>query len=179
MKKIMIAVAIVCAAAMSQAAALQWATWGWTGDSNPDSGTWFDGGQAYLVMITDAANFAVASDLSVTGGSIVDSMAFTEGSAYGTWQDTGSLVDGQSYQFAMIMTDSGTGITVPTTGLYGIDDNEGALYSVTWNAATGGDISPTHEGIYVNTAVGAVPEPTSGLLLLLGMAGLALKRKRA
>ncbi|MBQ6341074.1 MAG: PEP-CTERM sorting domain-containing protein [Kiritimatiellae bacterium] len=25
----------------------------------------------------------------------------------------------------------------------------------------------------------AVPEPTSGLLLLLGMAGLALKRKRA
>ena len=31
------------------------------------------------------------------------------------------------------------------------------------------------------TAIGgsSVPEPTSGLLLLLGMAGLALKRKRA
>ena len=29
------------------------------------------------------------------------------------------------------------------------------------------------------TQVGAVPEPTSGLLMLLGMAGLALKRKRA
>lgn len=28
-------------------------------------------------------------------------------------------------------------------------------------------------------SVGAVPEPTSGLLLLLGVAGLALKRKRA
>ena len=27
--------------------------------------------------------------------------------------------------------------------------------------------------------VGAIPEPTSGLLLLLGVAGLALKRKRA
>ncbi len=29
------------------------------------------------------------------------------------------------------------------------------------------------------TNVTSVPEPTSGLLLLLGMAGLALKRKRA
>jgi hypothetical protein len=177
MKKLMIAAAIVCAAVISQAAALQWQTWGWSGDSDPDSGTWFDGGQAYLVMITDAAKFAVADDLTVTGGSIVDSMAFTEGSAYGSWNDTGSLVDGQTYQFAMILTDSGTGITVPTTGLYGIDDNEGALYSVTWNAATGGGLEPTHEGIYVSTAV--VPEPTSGLLLLLGMAGLALRRKQA
>ncbi len=29
------------------------------------------------------------------------------------------------------------------------------------------------------TNIGAVPEPTSGLLMLLGMAGLALRRKRA
>ncbi|MBR3923740.1 MAG: PEP-CTERM sorting domain-containing protein [Kiritimatiellae bacterium] len=29
------------------------------------------------------------------------------------------------------------------------------------------------------TEVSAAPEPTSGLLLLLGMAGLALRRKRA
>jgi len=31
--------------------------------------------------------------------------------------------------------------------------------------------------LIANTAV--VPEPTSGLLLLLGMAGLALRRRRA
>ena len=29
------------------------------------------------------------------------------------------------------------------------------------------------------TQTGAIPEPTSGLLLLLGMAGLALRRKQA
>ena len=179
MKKLMIAVAIICAAAMSHAAAMTWQTYGYIGDSDPDSGTWFDGGQAYLVMITDAASFAVDNNLNVTGGSIVDSIGFGEGTANGTWNDTADLVAGQTYRFAMILTDSGTGITVPTTGLYGIDDNDGALYSVTWNAATGGDITPEHGGIYVNTTVGAVPEPTSGLLLLLGMAGLALKRKRA
>ena len=33
--------------------------------------------------------------------------------------------------------------------------------------------------ISTTTEMGAVPEPTSGLLMLLGMAGLALKRKRA
>ena len=34
-------------------------------------------------------------------------------------------------------------------------------------------------GSYAWSSAEAVPEPTSGLLLLLGMAGLALKRKRA
>ena len=179
MKKLMIAAAIVCAAVMSQAAALTWSTWGWTGDSNPDLGNWFDGGQAYLVMVTDAATFAVADDLSITGGSIVDSKALTEGAVYGAWQDTGSLVDGSTYQFAMILTTDGADINVPTTGKYGLDDNGTALYEVTWSADMGGDITPEHDGVYVNTTVGAVPEPTSGLLLLLGVASLALRRRRA
>jgi hypothetical protein len=32
---------------------------------------------------------------------------------------------------------------------------------------------------FASSAYTAVPEPTSGLLLLLGMAGLALRRKQA
>ena len=55
---------------------------------------------------------------------------------------------------------TGTTATSPTTGL-ALDWADGYLTS----------------GGY--TVTGAVPEPTSGLLLLLGMAGLALKRKRA
>lgn len=41
----------------------------------------------------------------------------------------------------------------------------------------GGDVGGGSTATAWSTA--AVPEPTSGLLLILGMAGLALKRKRA
>ena len=169
----MIAVAIICAAAFAQAAALQWQTWGYINEGAEES-DWITGGQAYLVMITDASNFSVADDLTVTGGSIVDSHAFDGGTAAGAWNVTDQLTDGQSYKFAMILTSAGEGIDVPTSGFYGVDNGP---YEITWNAATGADFTPEHEGIGINTAV--VPEPTSGLLLLLGMAGLALKRRRA
>ena len=33
--------------------------------------------------------------------------------------------------------------------------------------------------LWIAANFGAIPEPTSGLLLLLGVAGLALKRRRA
>ena len=178
MKKLIIAVAAVAMAAVANAAALSWTTWAYINDGSADS-DWITGGQAYLVMVTDAASFAVADDLSVTGGSIVDSHAFDGGTASGAWNETDSLVAGDVYKFAIITTTDGTGATVPTTGTYGIDDNSGALYSVTWDSNTGASFSAndSYAGASMSTAV--APEPTSGLLILLGMAGLALKRKRA
>ncbi len=56
--------------------------------------------------------------------------------------------------------------------------------AVGWNAVTAGELakyigtaSNPATGTYTLTSV--VPEPASGLLMLLGLAGLALKRKRA
>lgn len=55
--------------------------------------------------------------------------------------------------------------------------------AVGWNAVTAGELAK-YIGTASNPATGAysltsvVPEPTSGLLMLLGVAGLALKRKR-
>ena len=181
MKKLMIAVAAVAISFVANAAALNWQTWAHINDGSQDS-DWITGGQAYLVQVTDAATFAVADDLSVTGGTIVDSAAFAAGTADGVWQGTDSLVDGTTYKFAIITTSDGTGSSVPTSGTYGIDDNGGALYSVTWDASTGAGFTPDGEyaGASMTTAVAgsSVPEPTSGLLLLLGMAGLALRRKQ-
>ena len=176
MKKLIIAVVAVAMSIAANAAALNWSTWAYTGDGTGDS-DWITGGQAYLVMVTDTDNFAVGNDLSVTGGSIVDNTSITDGTAAGVWNGTDSLVDGQTYNFAVIMTTDGTGSEVPTSGTYGLDDNGGALYSVAWNANTGAAFEATHEGFAMNTSV--APEPTSGLLMLLGMAGLALRRRRA
>jgi hypothetical protein len=178
MKKIMIAAAIVCAAVMSQAAALAWSSVAVDGEGNE-----FTGGQAYLIMVTDAANFAVADNLTITGGSIVNSATIDASMATGEWS-TESLTGGEVYNFAVLLTTEGkVGTTMPTTGFYGVDmngDNATPFYQVTWDASTGGAFEPNFEGdyaTYMSTAV--VPEPTSGLLLLLGMAGLALRRKQA
>ena len=181
----MIAAAIVCAAVVSQAASLNWATWGYTGDDPDADGALLNGSSAYLVMVTDAANFAVSDDLkTITGGSIVDTTKFEEGVIAGVWNT--ELADGK-YLFAIIGTTAGDGLPVPTTGKYGIDYNganetSSGFYEVDWSAATGGGFAFDEEnygGLAANTAVSAVPEPTSGLLLLLGVAGLALKRRRA
>ena len=178
----MIAVAAVAMSFVANAAALNWQTWAYVNDGSAES-DWITGGQAYLVQVTDAATFAVANDLTVTGGSIVDSVAFTDGVAYGVWNDTDSLVAGSTYKFAVIATTDGGNITVPTTGTYGVDDNGGALYSVTWDSNTGGffEADGEYPGASMSTAVtgGSIPEPTSGLLLLIGVAGLALRRKQA
>ena len=178
----MIAVAAVAMSFAANAAALSWNTWAYINDGGADS-DWITGGQAYLVQVTDAATFAVANDLTVTGGTIVDSKAFEEGSVAGFW-NTDSLEAGTTYKFAVIATTDGAGIAVPTTGTYGVDDNGGALYSVTWDGNTGGGFNPdeSYGGASMSTAVGggsSIPEPTSGLLLLLGVAGLALRRHRA
>ena len=186
MKKLMIAVAIIFAAVMSQGAALAWNTWGYINDGSNES-DWITGGQAYLVMVTDAASFAVADDLSITGGSIVDNKSFTDGTVPGVWNDTAALVDGTKYYFAIIGTTDGAGAALPTTGFYGVDSNGGnttgsGFYEVTWSAATGGSLDADGEfgGFAMTTAVGGepIPEPTSGLMLLLGVAGLALRRKQ-
>ena len=181
MKKLMIAAAIVCVAAMSQAAQLNWSSVAVDGEGNE-----FTGGQAYLIMVTDTESFAVADNLSITGGSIVDSATISESMASGGWS-TESLTGGQTYNFAVLLTTAGVaGTAVPTTGFYGVDlngANATPFYQTTWDASTGGSLSPNWddpaEGYYTYMSTAVAPEPTSGLLLLLGVAGLALKRRRA
>ena len=190
MKKLMIAAAIVCAAAMSQAANLNWASYAYLNDGSLET-DWFSGGQGYLVLVTDVANFAVADDLTITGGTLLEGEGSRNAYEYGSVANSidGSLFgasDGQKYMFAILATNKGTSDALPTDGLYGVD----GFYEITWNKDTGAGFSASeeHMAATVNSVGGTpgptptptpVPEPTSGLLMVLGVAGLALRRRRA
>ena len=155
-------------------------------DSNGDA---FTGGSALLYVLTDSSKLVEfdGSAWNLNGATLVATGAYDDGiEGWGTetWADLGDAVDATSAEmqyFQLIVTEK-SGVTT-------IDAYDGNY--VTWSQqATQEVVDPTAPtygidvSMFNNIAKGdwqtaSVPEPTSGLLLLLGMAGLALKRKRA
>lgn len=145
-------------------------------------------GEVLYWMVDDQAAeefpFAYASVASSTGGYLpyVD--------------DDGATVPGV-YEFGRESVTGGEGVYVDVAGreeatfrveLFNATGTLLAYSDVWWSYAdllkNNAIVSPTHEkdrqtpwmgGAF--TSAGAVPEPTSGLLMLLGLAGLALRRK--
>ena len=170
MKKLMIAVAIVCAAAFAQASTYSWAV----SDVSGYNGASSEGYQAWLIE-----NYAG----TITGDNLADVIA-----TYGAADDWGGIergaTDGSS-------ASHGKGETVNAFVLV-IDANSVANAEHFYVTASQTTVSDPTMGVFTPgkldfSAAGtstpgnwqSVPEPTSGLLLLLGVAGLALKRKRA
>lgn len=183
MKKLLIALSAVVAATALNAASVNW---GGTFSTPDVSDTLPAGTQFALLYSTSAFSGAATSVDGFTvgstadnGGTIVSTTAATATQSSNwefaaLWDNTGKDVNG--YYAILTLNDagdkaaymylgeiSGTTATSPTQIL---------LYNESWADET----KSLTTGGYT-TAV--VPEPTSGLLLLLGMAGLALKRKRA
>ena len=203
----MIAAAIVCATALSYGAACQWNISG-TGDlTAPGTVTFADGALSsptmYIFESTlsgtslngERADLLAALKANSTPTGYVTSYALTNGNltekkfADGTDDTPPNVGDkrafygvvivddtnGNKYAFfttsaqnkaAALATNGGQDVALTQSGtnVYGLDQttaNGGGWYQIA--AAPGPD---------------PVPEPTSGLLLLLGVAGLALRRKQ-
>ena len=182
MKKLMIAAAIVCAAAFAQAATVNWGG----AISEPDGETPLaPNTMAYLVFSSSAISPAAGATFDGTSlkngeteiAAMVDSYAITASDAEDwsflkAYDNPGASVDGF---YAVLISDNGTN---PTYSVYAYDEITGttAASQPTNRVVDWGEGYLTQGGY---TVASAVPEPTSGLLLLLGVAGLALRRRRA
>ena len=184
MKKLIIAVAVAMVAMMSQAYSVQWSA-----------------RNIYIPVAADAkvsqSGIIASSGEKFAAGALVVQLYWVGNSGnnlIGEYSTTGdgvistlNLGDSSSAIYNAMITDSGT-TYVPTyyfTATYTTSDGT-YVYAGTASAtkalanigasniASAGNFATAGSWDYT-----AAPEPTSGLLLLLGIAGMALKRKRA
>ena len=181
MKKLMFMLGALALAVSVQAASVDW------GVNVAGKGSDWSGNSAFVMAFNGSDYSAVIKLLTVDGS---DDMA----TALGTY----ALVGGGKSQFdvtnsrgAAKANGTATGVTGDT--LFWVVFTEGskdAGKAISWTVATdisaydyeAGSPSPGTFGItsFANSGtIAGVPEPTSGLLMLVGLAGLALRRKRA
>ena len=196
MKKLMIAAAIVCAAAFVQAANVNWGNGSYSID-NPTGTEPIDVALS-APMFKDATMFLYLGTVGYEAGKGFTGLdeatmllsagfdaetEYTYGnvSTYGSAAVDTSVGASQAYSLILVDSTSYADLSQVKDGDHFVlrtgtssTDYDGSIEA---RFATMVDYDPITGSDW--TAYSSVPEPTSGLLLLLGVAGLALKRRRA
>ena len=181
MKKLIMFGLVAVAACAVNAASFQWST------SSAANGT--DGGGSVLTSAGDAATFVLCylgngAEAKVENAVVVNEGAWTlstnkktganlakvQGTYYG--DGTGGFANGNVY-LVMVKDEAGGLHEISGVSTYTITDYSGDTWS-----------GPTYTFASANfvadkASYPAVPEPTSGLLMLCGLSALALRRRRA
>ena len=181
MKKIMLAAAVIGSAIMAQAAATNWKVA--AANVNNSSAAVYSG--TMYVFCTELLSIDTLSAALSGQKSIADVTTYLTGNKLGTANvaaglvkntlaenqfSSESLLAGNNYNFYYVLVDDAAAKYLVS----GTKTAQGSELAAGTNIAFGNQLDYTQTaGNWV-----AVPEPTSGILLLLGMAGLALRRKQ-
>ena len=191
MKKLMIAVAIVCATAFANAASIAWGFG--SADTVAPDGKYFGEGlyadaTAFLFLgtVTAGASGWEVGTATILATANMDPTYYNWG-ATDTSSTSGMLTADASAGDAvtLVILDGVVGNTIDAFTAYVGNYIIGTQTALASDSIPGTTPVPYLSAIDANTygagdwTATPAPEPTSGLLLLLGMAGLALKRKRA
>lgn len=175
MKKILVLVALGFAALGSQAAYLYWQLDSSVGLEAKDSGGYTFNGHDFAYAQIKASDGNVLTSTYVDGSAIEGTINAPGKTKY--------VVDVSSYKdsscvFYVELIGYDSAVYGSNTGVIGVTEENTYTYEVLKNA---GYIGTNLISIPVAWHGGTVaaPEPTSGLLMLLGVAALGLKRRKA
>ena len=192
MKKLMIALAAVAVGVAANAASITWGTTkGYLYNGTGDSSSKITSGTAYLVLSTYAQSDLVSLFASNDGNASTTLTALQGNAAY--------LGAGAIEENARISSGTGTTSATDSITTYFVVFNGDNMYISDTATSSYDGLAQAHDIAFTTSMTSSskavpldmkagyagagwyqsVPEPTSGLLLLLGVAGLALKRKRA
>ena len=184
MKKLIIATLTVALAVVANASSVKWSMANGVLNPSPD-GSASSGRASYYTMLifsdsqADAVNTAIAAG-NFTSLSDLAVSSYKAGKAGQFSGAVNGLTGTSATLFAVVFDTYSETETIADAGYY---YKTGTVTQNTYDP-TGSDPATTAvftsaqmTGTWTSTA--AVPEPTSGLMLLLGVAGLALKRRRA
>ena len=185
MKKIMMAAAIVCAVCSANAASLSWTAYqyyaGETGnpDQIADLGYFLnDKGEPYAanpvdvcLCLMDGDSVKQVLDVGVNDG-------YGGVSGYYEFAYSEKVISNNDILKVMFRDDKGNFSDLVAAA--NADGNDPTVFNTLKVAGLSDDTWTNDEFVFAtgNYTMQSVPEPTSGLLLLLGVAGLALRRKQ-